>query len=302
MRSLKRIIYSWIDKQFLSGCSSYNSLEVRKSCRSKLQARTIFAQNDVPYAKGTTFFWPFKAIQFAKKYGFPLVIKPNVSGFSRGSYFPITDYRELLKAIVLAKIWWPVTVVEQYLEGKNYRVLVVKGEIMSVIRRYPPFVDGDGHLTLEELIDRENNTREEMKLGPVIHPIPKDRKIIGYLRKQNLTLESIPAAGERIRLYNRISLAPGGVLEIIDRKTLPVENHQLFAELLAHFGANILGIDAIFEKGIEESYRSQKAILLEVNSRPYLKMHDYPRYGTAEDLSHFYANLDNMEVVQRDVF
>ncbi len=302
MRTVKRLIYSWIDKHFLGGCSSYNSLEVRKSCRSKLQARKIFAQNGVPYAKGATFFWPFKAVRFAKKHGFPLVIKPNVSGFSRGSYFPITGYRELLKAIMLAKIWWPVTVVEQYLEGKNYRVLVVKGKIMSVIRRYPPFVDGDGHLTLGELIDRENNTREEMKLGPVIHPIPKDRKIIGYLRKKKLTLESIPAAGKRIRLYNRISLAPGGVVEIIDKKSLPAENHQLFTELLAHFGANILGIDAIFEKGIEESYRNQKAILLEVNSRPYLKMHDYPRYGAAEDLNHFYADLDSMEIMQRDVF
>jgi D-alanine-D-alanine ligase-like ATP-grasp enzyme len=302
MRSIKHIIYSWIDTGFLGGCSSYNSLEVRKSCRSKLQARTIFAENGVPHAQGATFFWPFKAIRFAQKFGFPLVIKPNVSGFSRGSYFPITSYPDLIKAIMLAKIWWPVTVVEEYLEGKNYRVLVVKGEIMSVIRRYPPFVDGDGHLTIKALIDRENDIRKEMNLGPVIHPIPKDTKIIRYLRKQNLTLESIPAAGERIRLYNRISLAPGGVVEIIDKKTLPEENRRLFVQLLADFGANILGIDAIFEKGIEESCCNQKSILLEVNSRPYLKMHDFPRYGTAEDLSRFYKNLDNLEVLQQDVF
>ncbi len=302
MKSLKRMIYSWIDKRFLGGCSSYNSLTVRKSCRSKLQARTIFAEKKVPHAAGATFFFPFTAILFARRYGFPLVIKPNVSGFSRGSYFPITGYFELLKAIALAKIWWPVTVVEQYLEGKNYRVLVVEGEIMSIIRRYPPFVDGDGRSTIATLIDQENSIRQAMKLGPVIHPIPKDRKTVQYLLKQKLTLASIPLSGERVNLFNRISLAPGGVVEIIDKNTISEENRELFIQVLSYFQANILGIDAIFAKGIEESYRSQKSILLEVNSRPYLKMHDYPRYGNPEDLTKFYERLDNLEVQQQDVF
>lgn len=302
MRAVKRILYTWIDKRFLSGCSSYNSLEVRKSCRSKLQARKVFAEQGIPHAKGTTFINPLKAVRFARNNGFPLVVKPNVSGFSRGSYFPINNIRELLGAAFLAKGWWPVSVVEQYLEGKNYRVLVVEGEIMSVIRRYPPFVDGDGESTISRLIDQENAMREEMQLGPVIHPIPKDSKIIKYLKKQQLTLDSVPEPGARIRLFNRIALAPGGVVEIVDKTNLPPENRELFVKLLNSFKANILGIDAIFEKGIEESYRTQKAILLEVNSRPYLKMHDFPRFGQAEDLSVYYDNLGRFDIRQQDIF
>ena len=75
----------------MGGCSNYNSLEVRKSCRSKEQARDKFQQGNIPYAKGLIFFNPFAAIRFAKEHGFPLVIKPNVSGFSRGSHFPIRN-------------------------------------------------------------------------------------------------------------------------------------------------------------------------------------------------------------------
>ncbi len=302
MRALKRILYSWIDKHFLGGCSSYNSLEVRKSCRSKLQARVVFAANDIPHAKGTTFLSPLKAVRFARENGFPLCVKPNVSGFSRGSHFPITNYPELYRAIFFAKAWWPVSVVEQYLEGKNYRVLVVEGGIMSVIRRYPSFVDGDGQSTINQLIDRENVIRTEMQLGPVIHPIPKDSRIVNYLKKQQLSLESVPAARSRIRLFNRVALAPGGVVEIVDKKSLPPENRELFQKVLSLFKANILGIDAIFERGIEESYRSQKTIFLEVNSRPYLKMHDFPRFGQAEDLSSYYAKLANLEIDERDIF
>lgn len=302
MKAIKRLLYSWIDKRFLGGCSSYNSLEVRKSCRSKLQARTVFAAHGIPHAKGTTFINPLKAIRFAQDCGFPLVVKPNVSGFSRGSHFPIANYQELHRAILFAKVWWPVSVVEQYLEGINYRVLVADGEIMSVIRRYPPFVDGDGQSTIGQLIDKENATRLQMALGPVIHPIPKDGRIVGYLKKQQLSLDSVPAAAKRISLYNRIALAPGGVVEVIDKMSLPQENRELFQKVLSLFKANILGIDAIFERGIEENYSSQKAILLEVNSRPYLKMHDFPRFGQAEDLSSYYTKLASLEVGEQDIF
>lgn len=302
MRTIRRLVYSWIDKRFLGGCSSYNSLVVRKSCRSKLQARQAFKELHIPHAKGEVFFNPLKAVRFARENGFPLVVKPNVSGFSRGSHFPINSIGELLKAIFWAKGWWPVTVVEQYLEGKNYRVVVIKGEIMSVIRRYAPFVDGDGHSTISQLIDGENAVREQMELGPVIHPIPKDKRITGYLGKNNLHLGSVPAEGERLRLYHRVALAPGGIVEVVDKATLPPENQALFLDLLDHFQANILGIDAIFEEGIEQSYRNQKSILLEVNSRPYLKMHDFPRFGEREELSGYYQKLEGLDIDEQDIF
>lgn len=302
MRSLNQFLYSWINNTFLGGCSSYNSLTVRKSCRSKFQAREMFAKHSIPHAEGTTFFWPWDAFSFAKRYGFPLVVKPNVSGFSRGSYFPITNFNELLRACFKVKIWWPISVVEQYLEGKNYRVLVIKGEIMSVIRRYPPFVDGDGMSNIEELIDIENKVREKMKLYPVIQPIPKDKKTTRYLKKSGYTLSTVPNTGERIRLFNRISLAPGGVIEVLDKENMSPENRQMFIDILSMFDANILGIDAIFEEGIEKDYTRQRCILLEVNSRPYLKMHDVPRYGEKEDLSTFYEGLDELEIKQSDIF
>lgn len=302
MNSIKKIVYSWVDKQFLSGCSSYNSLEVRKSCRSKLQAREVFADNSIPHARGRTFFWPWTAFAFAREHGFPLVVKPNVSGFSRGSHFPITSYSELFKATLQVKYWWPVSVVEHYLLGKNYRVVVVDGDIMSVIRRYPPFVDGDGRSSISMLIDEENRVRREMKLYPSIHPIPKDRRIRNYLKKSGYSLESIPSAGLRVYLFNRVALAPGGVVEVVDKTTLHPDNREMFLQVLQLFGANILGVDAIFEDGIDKSYKEQKAILLEVNSRPYLKMHDVPRYGQKEDLSGYYQKLDTLLVEQADIF
>jgi len=299
---LKKIIYAWISKTFMDGCSNYNSLQVRKSCRSKEQARDKFKQGGVAHAQGLIFFNPFKAIKFAQEYGFPLVIKPNVSGFSRGSHFPIRNYQELWKAIFFAKCWWPFTVVEQYLQGHNYRVVVANGQIMSVLERYAPFVIGDGKSTIDQLIDAENATRAAMKLYPCMSPLQKGSQTTSFLKKSGYNLQTIPAENENVTLFYRISLAPGGVVEVIDKTLLPEANQTLFKDVLTLFDANILGIDVIMEKGIGVDHREQKYIFLEVNSRPYLKMHSYPRYGEAEDLSSYFDELDKLDISQSDVY
>ncbi len=303
MSTLKKSLYGWISKTFMDGCTSYNSLDVRKSCRSKEQARDAFERHDIPHARGEIFINPMRAIRFAKKHGFPLVVKPNVGGFSRGSYFPIQNYKELWKAIILAKIWWPATVIEQYLEGRNYRVLAANGKVISVIRRYSPYVTGNGQSSVATLIDEENKTREEMGLFPCIHPLQKTDVTLAYLKdKYGYTLESVPPADETVKLFHRIALAPGGIIEVIPRHAVSAENIELMEKVLGIFNANILGIDVILENGIEQSYKDQKCILLEVNSRPYVKMHDYPRYGKREDLSGYFSELDQLEIGQTDVF
>ena len=306
MLAVKKRIYQWLSQKFMDGCSSYNDLSVRRGCRSKEQARAVFAKGQVPHAKGLIFFSPLKAIRFAQQHGFPLVIKPNVSGFSRGSHFPITNYKELWKAIFLAKIWWPTTVVEQYLLGKNYRVVVIKGDdenqIMSVIERFSPYVLGDGKKSIEQLIDEENAVRHNMNLFPVIHPLSKGSVTKAFLSKQQYTLATVPTAGQIVTLFYRISLAPGGVVSVIDQKTIPQVNKALFTRVLDMFGANILGIDVIMQQGIDQPYTEQKCILLEVNSRPYLKMHDYPRFGEAEVLSSYFNHLEQFDISQADTF
>ena len=302
MKSLKTIIYSWVSQRFMAGCSNYNSLAVRKASRSKRQAREMFERHDIPHAKGALFFSPFKAHRFAKEHGFPLVIKPNVSGFSRGSHFPINNFKELWIAALWVKVWWPSSIVEQYLLGANYRVLAKDTDMVSVIRRYPPFVDGNGKDAIDKLIDDENALRAEMGLHPTIYPIAKSPQVVKYLQQHNMSLATVPGDGERVYLFNRVALAPGGVVEIIDQDTIPEVNRDLFLKVIKAFDAKLFGIDVIFEKGIDVPYTDQKCIFLEVNSRPYTRMHDFPRYGEKEDLADFYKAMDSLVIADSDIF
>lgn len=302
MKKIKILIYQWINTHFLDGCSSYNSLSVRKRCRTKKQARDMFAEHDFPHARGTTFINPLKAVRFVKKHGFPVVIKPDVSGFSRGSHFPVTNTKQLWKAIFFARFWWPVSVIEEYLKGRNYRVVIANDQIMAVIERYSPFVIGDGNSSINKLVEIENTTRETMGLYPEMHPIEMNHKVIRYLKKQGLNDNSIPADGERIELFNKIALAPGGIVETVNIDAIHPDNKKLFLRFLDLFRANILGVDIIMKKGIDASWKDQACILLEVNSRPYLKMHAKPRYGEIPDLSTHFHQLEQKSIDDPDIF
>jgi len=302
VRDLKKLIYRWVSERYMAGCSNYNSLQVRRNSRSKQQARAMFAKHNVPHAEGQIFFNPLTAVKFAKKHGFPLVVKPNVSGFSRGSHFPINNYSELWKAALLVKVWWPSSVVEQYLLGANYRVLATDQQIVSIIRRYPPFVDGNASDSIGTLIDDENATRASMELHPTIYPIKKSKDVARYLARNGLSFDSVPGSGERVYLFNRVALAPGGIVETIDQATVPEENKVLFCNVVKHFDAKLFGIDLIMEDGIETDYSKQKCIFLEVNSRPYTRMHEKPRFGNVDDLQPFYAEMDSMAVTDTNTF
>ena len=117
-----------------------------------------------------------------------------------------------------------------------------------------------------------------------------------------MTLTTIPQKSQQVELYNKVALAPGGIVETIDKEYVAPENRELFLKILDSFNASIFGIDVIFEKGIEVSHQKQKCIFLELNSRPYLKMHDYPRYGQRQSLDRYYQTLNNIELADSGVF
>lgn len=302
VRRARSALYGFVSRRYMAGCSNYNPLEVRRGSRSKRQARDMFAARGLPHARGTVFANPLTALRFGDEHGYPLVVKPNVGGFSRGSHFPIENRRELLRAAIAVKAWWPTSVVEQYLAGANYRVLATRDEIVSVLRRYPPFVDGDGAATVAALIDAENAVRGSMGLYPIVHPIEKSDAVRRYLKRSGRALDTVPAAGERVFLYHRVALAPGGTVETVDRAGLPEANRQLFLDVVRAFDANLFGVDVILERGIEVDWREQRTILLEVNSRPYTAMHGVPRRGQPDDLTAFHARMVALGVADTDTF
>jgi len=302
-----KVVQRWLYKTVVDGffspdCSNYNSLEVRRTCRTKAQGRAKFAEHNIPHARGLIFFNPWKAVNFVKQYGFPVVIKPDLSSFSRGSFFPINTYKELWWAMFWARFYWPKTVIEQYAVGGNYRVTVLDGKIIAASQRFEPYVDGDGSQTIEALMQTENRIRAKMKILPVMHELLPTKEVKAYLKSQGLSLSSVPAKGERIKLFHRVALAPGGIVKNLDIQSITLKNQALVKKILDIFEARIFGIDMILDQGLEVDWDRQQCAVLEVNSRPYMKLHEYPRYGKKPDLKHYYDQLEALNVGDTDVF
>jgi len=141
-----------------------------------------------------------------------------------------------------------------------------------------------------------------MNLHPTIYPIKKSTAVGDHLKKQGLSFDSVPATDERIYLFNRIALAPGGIVETVDQSGVPEINKTLFKNVVKQFDANLFGIDVIMENSIEQDYTTQKCIFLEVNSRPYTRMHEKPRFGEVDDLQPFYDKMDSLTVADTNTF
>ena len=267
--------YVWYRKYVvLEDCSDYNPKDAKKASKTKSGTKEFFKKQKIPHAAGISFYNPFSALSFAKKHSYPFVIKPDVGGFSRGSFFPLRSKKELLKAAFKVKFYWLKSVIEEYLEGRNYRVVAAYGKIVAVTRRHPAHVVGNGKSTVLQLIKRENKIRKRMKLYPVMHPISPKAALADP--------EYIPKKGEYVRLGNKVSLASGGILENLDIR-IPKKNAEMLLSTLSALNANVFGIDIICED-ITKDFDKQKCIFLELNSRPYLIMHKYSRNGNHLDL------------------
>ena len=132
-----------------------------------------------------------EALDFAKT-RYPVVIKPVRGSLGRGVHANLQDERELLVALAhYFREQKSNFLIEEYIEGTHYRVLVYQGRVIDIVQRHPIAVYGDGDSTVRELIEADRQSR--------MRRVPIDIKVVELLRQQGFTLDSIPPAGCRVR-------------------------------------------------------------------------------------------------------
>lgn len=111
-----------------------------------------------------------------------VIVKPDASFGSRGVSVNLRNYDQVLDAITVAqriKQKHGDILVQQHVDGNEYRFTVLNGEVVSVMLRETARVIGDGISTVAELIEREDNERTivnqtSMVRYPAIHEIIQD--------------------------------------------------------------------------------------------------------------------------------
>jgi D-alanine-D-alanine ligase-like ATP-grasp enzyme len=147
-----------------------------------------------------------EASQFAGEHG-RVVVKPASStGAGRGVTGGVRTRADLLRArIAAARHDSERILLERHAEGEEYRVLVLDGAPIGVVRREPPRLHGDGTSTVAGLVDAENARRRLAEGRAGLWSLHLDLDALIALRGQSLSVRSRPEAGRLVAIKSTTS-------------------------------------------------------------------------------------------------
>ncbi len=214
------------------------------------------------------------------------MVKPLDSNQGKGVHLKLNTPAEIRDAFACASKYSAGVIVEQYVKGWDYRVLVVGNEVRAVARRVPAHVVGDGHHTVRELVDMVN--RDPLRGEKHEKPLTKlrlDDVAVALLKKAGLSPESVPRDGETVLLRENGNLSTGGTA-IDCTELIHPDNAELAVQAASALGIDNAGIDIVTED-ISESILDTGGVIVEVNTAPGIRMHLYPSEGTPRNVARY---------------
>ncbi len=223
--------------------------------------------------------------------GGAVVVKPQDGNQGKGISVNLTTREQVEAAYAAAAEVSDEVLVERFLPGHDYRVLVIGGKVVAVARRDPPQVIGDGVHTVRELVDQVNSDpRRGVGHATSLTRIRFDDIALARLALQNLTADSVPAKGQRVLLRNNANLSTGGTATDVTDDVHPEFAAQAVAAALT-VGLDIAGVDVVCDS-VLRPLAEQGGGIVEVNAAPGLRMHLQPSYGKGRAVGE--AIVDNM--------
>jgi cyanophycin synthetase len=217
----------------------------------------------------------------AQEIGLPVVVKPQDGNQGKGVTVNITNREHLEIAYKAAREFRDDIMVERYLPGYDFRLLVVGDKLVAAARRDPPHVIGDGQHSVRELVEQVNrDPRRGDGHATSLTKIRFDDIALARLAIQGLNADSVPEKGQRVVLRNNANLSTGGTAtDVTDDVHPEVAARAIAAAKMV--GLHICGVDVVCDsllKPLEE----QGGGVVEVNAAPGLRMHLSPSFGKGQ--------------------
>ena len=166
------------------------------------------------------------------------------------------------------------------MQGTTSRLLVIGGRFVAATRITVPCVVGDGTHRIEELIQAMN--RDPMRNGIHLQQLVVDADLRACLARSGHMLADVPEAGREIALRTAANASLGGVTTNVTDQ-VHVSHRELAERAAQAIGLSIAGIDVV-SLDISRPCAQVGTRIIEVNARPGLDLHVFPRHGRARDV------------------
>ncbi|MCG0275052.1 MAG: cyanophycin synthetase [Thermosediminibacteraceae bacterium] len=244
----------------------------------KTLTKKMLSLAGIPVPEGTVVYTEEEAIRAAEELEYPVVVKPVDGNQGMGVSLNLKNAEEVAEAFRIASEYSPRVLVERYIRGRHYRLLVVGKRFVCAAERIPAHVVGDGVHSIRELIEKVNSDpmRGEKHEKPLTK-IKIDPIVMRVLARQGYTLDTVPKRGEIVFLRENCNLSTGGTAVDVTDLVCP-ENKLLAERAAAMVGLDVAGID-ITTEDISKPLVESGGAVIEVNAAPGIRMHLYPSAG-----------------------
>jgi cyanophycin synthetase len=239
-------------------------------------SKRMLAACGVPVPEGQVVESPQAAWEAARDIGLPVVVKPTDANHGRGVSLELMRQEDVEAAFAVADAEGSGVMVERFVRGLEHRLLVVGGRVVAATRGDEAWVTGDGRSTVGQLIDSQINSdprrglNEEFPLN-AIH-LDEYPAMAVELQRQGHTIDSVPAAGQRVLIMRN------GNLSVDCTDEVHPDVARVVALAARVIGLDIAGVDLVAQD-ISRPLADQGGAIVEVNAGPGLLMHLKPAVG-----------------------
>src|SRR5215217_5820034 len=281
--SLVQLGYGVYQKRIQASETSNTRAIAVDMCQNKEMTNRMLRAVGVPVPDGRPVESADDAWAAAQEIGLPVVVKPEDGNQGKGVSVNLHTEAEIRAAYDIARAFRSGVLVERFISGHDYRLLVVNGQMVAAARRDPAQVVGDGQHTIRELVEEVNrDPRRREGHSSSLTRIRLDGAVDLALSQQGLTLDAVPEPDRAVKLRSNGNLSTGGTATDVTDEVHP-RNAQLAEQAAQILALDVAGIDVICQD-IRRPLREQGGAIVEVNAAPGLRMHLHPASGQPRDV------------------
>lgn len=250
----------------------------------KCLTKKILSDHKIPVPDGEIVYSEEEAVKAAESIGYPVVVKPCDGCQGKGVSTNLLTESEVKSAYKEASKHSKAIMVESYIEGKDYRILVVGDKVSAVSERKPPYVEGDGVHNIAELVEIKNQdpARGDDHEKPLTK-ISIDNVALELLKRNGFTVDYVPKKGEIVYLRSNTNLSTGGTAKDCTDEIHP-DNKKVAIKAAKVLEIDVAGID-MKVRDISMPIGKDNGAIIEVNAAPGLRMHLYPSEGRPRNVA-----------------